>query len=82
MLTETEQVKALAAQVVKLLRSQKDKSLMMADVLAEYAKTFGYPLRLQDYDVGSVPALVQKLCHVIKVGFQVPREEKRPRWWS
>ncbi|XP_013909679.1 PREDICTED: meiosis arrest female protein 1 homolog [Thamnophis sirtalis] len=39
----------------------------MADVLAEYAKTFGYPLRLQDYDVGSVPALMQKLCHVIKV---------------
>ncbi|KAL7979170.1 hypothetical protein Chor_015194 [Crotalus horridus] len=67
MLTEAEQVKALAAQVVKLLRSQKDKCLMMADVLAEYAKTFGYPLRLQDYDVGSVPALVQKLCHVIKV---------------
>ncbi|XP_039216301.1 meiosis regulator and mRNA stability factor 1 isoform X1 [Crotalus tigris] len=67
MLTEAEQVKALAAQLVKLLRSQKDKCLMMADVLAEYAKTFGYPLRLQDYDVGSVPALVQKLCHVIKV---------------
>ncbi|XP_063171195.1 meiosis regulator and mRNA stability factor 1 isoform X3 [Candoia aspera] len=66
-LTETEHVKALAAQFVKLLRSQKDKCLMMADVLAEYAKTFGYPLRLQDYDVGSVPALVQKLCHVIKV---------------
>ncbi|XP_060548900.1 meiosis regulator and mRNA stability factor 1 isoform X1 [Pantherophis guttatus] len=66
-LTETEQVKALAAQFVKLLRSQKDKCLLMADVLAEYAKTFGYPLRLQDYDVGSVPALMQKLCHVIKV---------------
>ncbi|XP_007422060.1 meiosis regulator and mRNA stability factor 1 isoform X1 [Python bivittatus] len=66
-LTEIEQVKALAAQFVKLLRSQKDKCLMMVDVLAEYAKTFGYPLRLQDYDVGSVPALVQKLCHVIKV---------------
>ncbi|KAF7243047.1 Meiosis regulator and mRNA stability factor 1 [Varanus komodoensis] len=66
-LTDVEQVKALAAQFVKLLRSQKDKSLMMADVLTEYAKTFGYPLRLQDYDVGSVPALLQKLCHVIKV---------------
>ncbi|KAG8145599.1 hypothetical protein E2320_012115 [Naja naja] len=52
-LTETEQVKALAAQFVKLLRSQKDKCLLMADVLAEYAKTFGYPLRLQDYDVAN-----------------------------
>uniref|UniRef100_A0ABM5EZV2 Meiosis regulator and mRNA stability factor 1 n=1 Tax=Pogona vitticeps TaxID=103695 RepID=A0ABM5EZV2_9SAUR len=66
-LTDVEQVKALAAQFVKLLRSQKDKCLMMADVLTEYAKTFGYSLRLQDYDVGSVPALMQKLCHVIKV---------------
>lgn len=61
------QVKVLAAQFVKLLRSQKDKSLMMADVLTEYAKIFGYALRLQDYDVGSVPALMQKLCHVVKV---------------
>lgn len=42
---------------------------MMADVLTEYAKTFGYSMRLQDYDVGSVPALMQKLCHVIKVRF-------------
>lgn len=81
MLTETEQLKALAAQLVKLLRSQKDKCLMMADLLAEYAKTFGYPLRLQDYDVGSVPALLQKVCHVIKVGFQMPRGEKPPRGW-
>ncbi|XP_060116907.1 meiosis regulator and mRNA stability factor 1 isoform X1 [Heteronotia binoei] len=66
-LTEVEQVKALAAQFVKLLRAQKDKCLMMADTLTEYAKTFGYSLRLQDYNVGSVPALMQKLCHVVKV---------------
>ncbi|KAL8175566.1 UNVERIFIED_CONTAM: Meiosis regulator and mRNA stability factor 1 [Gekko kuhli] len=66
-LTEAEQVKALAAQFVKLLRSQKDKCLMMADMLTEYVKTFGYSLRLQDYNVGSVPALMQKLCHVVKV---------------
>ncbi|XP_042336704.1 meiosis regulator and mRNA stability factor 1 isoform X2 [Sceloporus undulatus] len=66
-LTDTEQIKALAAQFVKLLRSQKDKCLMMTDVLMEYAKTFGYALRLQDYDVSSVPALMQKLCHVIKI---------------
>uniref|UniRef100_A0A8D0BI04 Meiosis regulator and mRNA stability factor 1 n=1 Tax=Salvator merianae TaxID=96440 RepID=A0A8D0BI04_SALMN len=66
-LTDAEKNKALAAQFVKLLRSQKDKCLMMADVLTEYAKTFGYSLRLQDYDVGSVPALLQKLCHVVKV---------------
>uniref|UniRef100_A0A8C6XVL6 Meiosis regulator and mRNA stability factor 1 n=1 Tax=Naja naja TaxID=35670 RepID=A0A8C6XVL6_NAJNA len=82
-LTETEQVKALAAQFVKLLRSQKDKCLLMADVLAEYAKTFGYPLRLQDYDVGSVPALMQKLCHIIKVantdsGKQLQLINKKP----
>ncbi|XP_067318485.1 meiosis regulator and mRNA stability factor 1-like [Anolis sagrei] len=66
-LTDVEQLKALAAQFVKLLQSQKDKCLMMTDVLTEYAKTFGYPLRLQDYDVCSVPALIQKLCHVIRV---------------
>ncbi|XP_074136715.1 meiosis regulator and mRNA stability factor 1 isoform X3 [Sminthopsis crassicaudata] len=66
-LTEVERVKALAAQFVKLLRSQKDNCLMMTDLLTEYGKTFGYTLRLQDYDVSSVPALMQKLCHVVKV---------------
>uniref|UniRef100_A0A8C3CQC8 Meiosis regulator and mRNA stability factor 1 n=1 Tax=Cairina moschata TaxID=8855 RepID=A0A8C3CQC8_CAIMO len=66
-LTEVEQVKAVAAQFVKLLRSQKDNCLMMADLLTEYSKTFGYTLRLHDYDVSSVPALMQKLCHVVKV---------------
>lgn len=62
-----EQVKAVAAQFVKLLRSQKDNCLMMSDLLSEYSKTFGYTLRLHDYDVSSVPALMQKLCHVVKV---------------
>ncbi|XP_037363460.1 meiosis regulator and mRNA stability factor 1 isoform X2 [Talpa occidentalis] len=66
-LTEVERFKALAAQFVKLLRSQKDNSLMMTDLLTEYAKTFGYTFRLQDYDVSSVSALTQKLCHVVKV---------------
>ncbi|KAM6121835.1 meiosis regulator and mRNA stability factor 1 isoform 4-T4 [Phoenicopterus ruber ruber] len=66
-LTEVEQVKAVAAQLVKLLRSQKDNCLMMTDLLTEYSKTFGYTLRLHDYDVSSVPALMQKLCHVVKV---------------
>ncbi|XP_064317918.1 meiosis regulator and mRNA stability factor 1 isoform X1 [Phalacrocorax carbo] len=66
-LTEVEQVKAVAAQLVKLLRSQKGNCLMMSDLLMEYNKTFGYTLRLHDYDVSSVPALMQKLCHVVKV---------------
>ncbi|KAG8558266.1 hypothetical protein GDO81_016929 [Engystomops pustulosus] len=66
-LTEMERIKALASQLVKLLRSQKDSSLMMPDLLTEYSKTFGYSLRLHDYDVSSVPALMQKLCHVVKV---------------
>ncbi|KAJ8363878.1 hypothetical protein SKAU_G00127090 [Synaphobranchus kaupii] len=66
-LTEMEKVKALAAQLVKLLRSQKDNSLPMSELLTEYSKTFGYGLRLQDFDVSSVPALLQKLCHVVKV---------------
>ncbi|EMP37349.1 Limkain-b1 [Chelonia mydas] len=65
-LTEVERVKALAAQLVKLLRSQKDNCLMMTDLLTEYSKTFGYTLRLHDYDVSSVLALMQKLCHVVK----------------
>lgn len=68
-LTEVERFKALAAQFVKLLRSQKDNCLMMADLLTEYARTFGYTFRLQDYDVSSVSALTQKLCHVVKVNF-------------
>lgn len=66
-LTEVERFKALAAQFVKLLRSQKDNCLMMSDLLTEYAKTFGYAFRLQDYDVSSISALTQKLCHVVKV---------------
>lgn len=66
-LTEMERIKALASQLVKLLRSQKDSSLLMPDLLTEYSKTFGYSLRLHDYDVSSVPALMQKLCHVVKV---------------
>ncbi|XP_059010233.1 meiosis regulator and mRNA stability factor 1 isoform X8 [Mustela lutreola] len=66
-LTEVERVKALAAQFVRLLRSQKDNCLMMTDLLTEYAKTFGYTFRLQDYDVSSVSALTQKLCHVVKI---------------
>uniref|UniRef100_A0A2K5SEI7 Meiosis regulator and mRNA stability factor 1 n=1 Tax=Cebus imitator TaxID=2715852 RepID=A0A2K5SEI7_CEBIM len=66
-LTEVERFKALAAQFVKLLRSQKDNCLMMTDLLTEYSKTFGYTFRLQDYDVCSISALTQKLCHVVKV---------------
>ncbi|XP_062955756.1 meiosis regulator and mRNA stability factor 1 isoform X3 [Cynocephalus volans] len=66
-LTEVERFKALAAQFVKLLRSQKDNCLMMTDLLTEYAKTFGYTFHLQDYDVSSISALTQKLCHVVKV---------------
>lgn len=66
-LTEVERFKALAAQFVKLLRSQKGNCLMMTDLFTEYAKTFGYTFRLQDYDVSSVSALTQKLCHVVKV---------------
>ncbi|MBN3320974.1 MARF1 factor, partial [Atractosteus spatula] len=66
-LTEVERLKALAAQFVKLLRSQKDNSLPVSDLLTEYSKTFGYGLKLQDFDVGSVLTLLQKLCHVVKV---------------
>ncbi|KAG2455676.1 MARF1 factor, partial [Polypterus senegalus] len=66
-LTEVEKVKALAAQLVKLLRSQKDNSLPITDLMTEYCKTFGYGLRLQDFDVSSVSVLLQKLCHVVKV---------------
>uniref|UniRef100_A0AAR2LZG0 Meiosis regulator and mRNA stability factor 1 n=1 Tax=Pygocentrus nattereri TaxID=42514 RepID=A0AAR2LZG0_PYGNA len=66
-LTEMERVKALAAQLVKLLRAQKDCSLPVNQLLAEYSKTFGYGLRLQDYDANTLPALLSKLCHVVKV---------------
>ncbi|KAG9277506.1 meiosis regulator and mRNA stability factor 1 isoform X1 [Astyanax mexicanus] len=66
-LTEVERVKALAAQLVKLLRAQRDCSLSVNQLLAEYSKTFGYGLRLQDYDACTLPALLAKLCHVVKV---------------
>ncbi|KAK3575330.1 hypothetical protein QTP86_024734 [Hemibagrus guttatus] len=73
-LTEVERVKALAAQLVKLLRAQRDCTLPVGQLLAEYSKTFGYGLRLQDYDVSTLPALLSKLCHVVKV--VVGAEEK------
>ncbi|XP_072319967.1 meiosis regulator and mRNA stability factor 1 isoform X2 [Eucyclogobius newberryi] len=66
-LTEVERIKALAAQLVKLLRAQKNSSLPVKQLLTEYSKTFGYGLRLQDYDASSLPALLAKLCHVVKV---------------
>ncbi|XP_073329442.1 meiosis regulator and mRNA stability factor 1 isoform X4 [Pagrus major] len=66
-LTEVERIKALAAQLVKLLRAQKNSSIPVSQLLTEYSKTFGYGLRLQDYDASSLPALLSKLCHVVKV---------------
>ncbi|XP_037546206.1 meiosis regulator and mRNA stability factor 1 [Nematolebias whitei] len=66
-LTEVERIKALAAQLVKLLRSQNNFSLPISQLLMEYSKTFGYGLRLQDFDASSLPALLAKLCHVVKV---------------
>ncbi|XP_022061098.2 meiosis regulator and mRNA stability factor 1 isoform X2 [Acanthochromis polyacanthus] len=66
-LTEVERIKALAAQLVKLLRTQKNSSLPVNQLLTEYSKTFGYGLRLQDYDASSLPTLLTKLCHVVKV---------------
>lgn len=66
-LTEVERIKALAAQLVKLLRAQKNFSLSVSQLLIEYSKTFGYGLRLQDYDAATLPALLAKLCHVVKV---------------
>lgn len=76
-LTEVERVKALAAQLVKLLRAQKSSSLPVGQLLTEYGRTFGYGLRLQDYDAGSLPALLSKLCHVVKVG-----SAKKERKWG
>lgn len=66
-LTEVERIKALAAQLVKLLRAQRSSSLPVSQLLSEYNKTFGYGLRLQDYDASTLPALLAKLCHVVKV---------------
>ncbi|KAK9539698.1 hypothetical protein VZT92_002200 [Zoarces viviparus] len=66
-LTEVERIKALASQLVKLLRAQTNSSLPVSQLLTEYSKTFGYGLRLQDYDASSLPALLTKLCHVVKV---------------
>uniref|UniRef100_A0A3Q2Z3R8 Meiosis regulator and mRNA stability factor 1 n=1 Tax=Hippocampus comes TaxID=109280 RepID=A0A3Q2Z3R8_HIPCM len=63
-LTEVERIKALAAQLVKLLRAQKNCSLPVSQLLTEYSKTFGYGLRLQDYDTSSLPVLLSSItCH-------------------
>lgn len=77
-LTEVERVKALAAQLVKLLRAQKDSTLPVTQLLAEYSKTFGYGLRLQDYDASTLPALLTKLCHVVKVSDYPAGDIKKP----
>ncbi|XP_051754000.1 meiosis regulator and mRNA stability factor 1 isoform X2 [Ctenopharyngodon idella] len=74
-LTEVERVKALAAQLVKLLRAQRDSGLPVSQLLGEYSKTFGYSLRLQDYDASTLPALLNKLCHVVKV-VDAPKEKE------
>ncbi|XP_032896172.1 meiosis regulator and mRNA stability factor 1 isoform X2 [Amblyraja radiata] len=66
-LTENEQIKALTAQLVKLLRSQKDNCMKLSDFLMEYNTIYGYSLRLQDYDVNTIGELMQKFCHVAKV---------------
>lgn len=76
-LTEVERIKALAAQLVKLLRAQKNFSLSVSQLLIEYSKTFGYGLRLQDYDAATLPALLAKLCHVVKV-----KKKKRHLFWN
>ncbi|XP_042197157.1 meiosis regulator and mRNA stability factor 1 isoform X2 [Callorhinchus milii] len=82
-LTETEQINALTAQLIKLVRSQKDSCMMLSDFLPEYNKTFGYTLRLQDYDVNTVAELMQKLCHIAKtlntpLGKQLQLINKKP----
>lgn len=77
-LTEVERIKALAAQLVKLLRAQKNSSLPVNQLLTEYSKTFGYGLRLQDYDASSLPALLAKLCHVVKVNNSYPSRSYFP----
>lgn len=66
-LTEVERIKALAAQLVKVLRAQKNYSLPVSQLLTEYSKTFGYSLRLQDFDAPSLSTLLAKLSHVVKV---------------
>ncbi|KAJ3614821.1 hypothetical protein NHX12_018391 [Muraenolepis orangiensis] len=66
-LTEPERVKALAAQLVELLRPHRNCSLPVGLLLAEYSRRFGYSLQLQDYDTISLPALLAKLHHVVKV---------------
>lgn len=74
-LTEVERVKALVAQLVKLLRAQRDSALPVSQLLNEYSKTFGYSLRLQDYDAATLPVLLNKLCHVVKVTSLPPRSQ-------
>uniref|UniRef100_A0A3P9MPU8 Meiosis regulator and mRNA stability factor 1 n=1 Tax=Oryzias latipes TaxID=8090 RepID=A0A3P9MPU8_ORYLA len=66
-LTEVERIKALAAQLVKVLRAQKNYSLPVSQLLPEYSRTFGYSLRLQDFDTPSLSTLLAKLSHVVKV---------------
>uniref|UniRef100_S4RIM7 HTH OST-type domain-containing protein n=1 Tax=Petromyzon marinus TaxID=7757 RepID=S4RIM7_PETMA len=66
-LTETEQLKALACQISQLLRVHKAEGLAPSELPAEYARAVGHPLYLQDYDVSSVTELLSKIPHVVKV---------------
>ncbi|TRY56306.1 hypothetical protein DNTS_031848 [Danionella cerebrum] len=66
-LSQLECVKALASQLVKLLRSHAHSSFPLERLLAEYSHSFGFSLRLQDYDAHTLPDLLRKLRHVVKV---------------
>uniref|UniRef100_A0A8C4QJA8 Meiosis regulator and mRNA stability factor 1 n=1 Tax=Eptatretus burgeri TaxID=7764 RepID=A0A8C4QJA8_EPTBU len=66
-LTETEQLKALEAHMSQLLQAAPQKRIALKHLGTAYNQTFGFPLHLPDYDASSLPELLCRIDHVLKI---------------
>uniref|UniRef100_UPI00358E07D9 meiosis regulator and mRNA stability factor 1 isoform X2 n=1 Tax=Myxine glutinosa TaxID=7769 RepID=UPI00358E07D9 len=66
-LTETEQLKALAAHMGQLLRAAPQKGIALTHLGTAYNQTFGFPLNLSDYDASSLSELLSRIDHIVKI---------------
>lgn len=66
-LTAPEMRAVLAEQMMGLLREQTDYKLAVDQLLLAFQRQYGFPLRLADYGVGTVPALLGKIKHCVSV---------------
>ncbi|XP_025094974.1 meiosis regulator and mRNA stability factor 1-like isoform X2 [Pomacea canaliculata] len=66
-LTAPEMRAVLAEQMMGLLREQTDYKLAVDQLLLAFQRQYGFPLRLADYGVGTVPALLGKIKHCVSI---------------